>query len=61
MTIGNVATEATKGLSSSPMLLLVAVINVIMVGALIYVGISQREERKELTKYLIDCQSKAAP
>jgi hypothetical protein len=31
-----------------------------MVGALIYIASSQRDERAVLTKYLIDCQ-KAAP
>ena len=38
MTLGGTANEAIKGLSTSPMLLLVAVINVILVGAMIYIA-----------------------
>ena len=38
MTLGGTANEAIKGLSTSPMLLLVAVINVILIGAMIYVA-----------------------
>ena len=56
MTFGGAANEAVKGLSSSPMILLIAVINVIMIGALIYVAKAQADERNILTKYLIDCQ-----
>lgn len=55
MTLGGAAQEATKGLAASPMLLLVAVINVIMIGALIYVAKSQAEERAQLTQFLIEC------
>lgn len=55
MTLGEVAKEATKGLSSSPSLLLIAVINVAMLGALVYVAKSQRDERSELTRYVIEC------
>lgn len=58
MTLGGAANEAIKGLSASPMLLLVAVLNVGMVFALLYVASSQRDERSELTKFLIDCHSK---
>lgn len=56
MTLSGVANEAAKGLSQQPIFLLVAVINVIMVGALIYVAKAQADERGLLTKYLIDCQ-----
>ena len=56
MTLGGTANEAIKGLSTSPMLLLVAVINVILIGAMIYVAKAQSDERAILTKYLIDCQ-----
>lgn len=56
MTLGGTANEAIKGLSTSPMLLLVAVINVILVGAMIYIARAQSDERAILTKYLIDCQ-----
>jgi hypothetical protein len=48
--------NAVKGLSSSPLLLLVAVLNVLLVGALIYVAKEQSAERAILTKYLIECQ-----
>ena len=61
MTLGGAANEAIKGLSTSPMLLIVAVLNVLMLGMIFYVGASQRDERATLTKYIIDCQSKAAP
>lgn len=58
MTLGGAANEAIKGLSTSPMLLIVAVLNVLMLGLIFYVGASQREERAILTKYIIDCQSR---
>ena len=60
MTLGGAASDAIKGLSGSPMLLLVAVLNVAMLILIFYVGSAQREERAELTKYLIECQ-KAQP
>jgi uncharacterized protein HemX len=56
MTLTGAATEAVKGLSTSPMLLAVAILNVLMLGFLFYVGASQRDERAMLTKYIIDCQ-----
>ena len=56
MTLGGAASDAVKGLSGSPMLLLVAVINVILIGAMIYVARAQSDERAILTKYLIDCR-----
>ena len=59
MTLGNAANEAVKGLSSSPVLLMVVVLNVITLGLIFYVGASQRDERAVLTKYIIDCQSRA--
>lgn len=49
------AKEAIKGLSASPPLLLIALVNALMVAALIYVGISQRDERAQLTQFLIEC------
>ena len=55
MTLGEAAKEATKGLSASPPLLLVAVINVMMMLALVYLGKAQRDERAELTRYVIEC------
>ena len=56
MTLGGAANEAARGLSTQPILLLVAVINVIMIGALIYVAKAQADERGILTKYIIDCR-----
>lgn len=56
MTLGGAANEAVKGLSGSPILLLVAVINIIMIGALVYVAKAQADERGILIKYLNDCQ-----
>jgi hypothetical protein len=61
MTLGGAANEAAKGLSSSPILLLIAVINVILIGAMIYVAKAQADERNVLTKYLIDCQRVHSP
>lgn len=49
------AKEAIKGLSASPPLLLIMLINVVMIGALIYVAKAQADERQILTQYLIDC------
>lgn len=60
MTLGGTANEVVKGLSSSPLLLVIAVLNILMLGFVFYVGASQRDERAMLTKYIIDCQ-KAAP
>ena len=56
MTLGGAASDAVKGLSGSPMLLLVAVLNVGMILALLSVASSQRDERKELTQLLVECQ-----
>jgi hypothetical protein len=42
----DVAKEAIKGLSGAPILLLVALLNVMMLGALVYVAKAQVEERK---------------
>jgi hypothetical protein len=58
VTLGNAANEAVKGLSSSPMLLIVAVLNVLMLGLIFYVGASQRDERAMLIKYIADCRDK---
>jgi hypothetical protein len=54
MTLGGSANEAIKGLSAQPMLLLVAVLNVLMVSGLLYVAKAQQEERKELMAGLIE-------
>lgn len=59
MTLGGAANEAIKGLSTSPMLLIVAVLNVLMLGLIFYVGSSQRDERAMLIKYITECQSRA--
>ena len=57
MTPGGAANEVVlSGLSGSPILLLVAVINIIMIGALVYVAKAQADERGILIKYLNDCQ-----
>lgn len=56
MTLGGAANEAIKGLSGSPMLLLVAVINVAMLLALLYVANAQKEERAMLMQGIINCE-----
>ena len=45
-----------RALKTSPLLLVVVLLNAGMIWALIYVASSQREERKELTKMLTECQ-----
>ena len=50
----DLARETVKGLSGSPVLLLIAVLNVAMIGALIYVAKVQQEERAMLTNGLIE-------
>jgi CHASE1-domain containing sensor protein len=59
MTLGGTANEAIKGLSAQPMLLLVALLNVMMIAGLLYVAKAQQEERRELMAGLIDnCRSR---
>jgi hypothetical protein len=48
MTYGEAATQTVKGLSASPALLLIAVLNVIMLGGIAYAANNAREERREL-------------
>jgi hypothetical protein len=43
--------SSIRGLSEQPMLLLVAVLNVLMIGGLLYVGKAQQEERAALMQY----------
>jgi hypothetical protein len=50
----DVANSAIKGLSAQPMLLLVALLNVMMIAGLLYVAKAQQEERRELMAGLID-------
>ena len=58
MTLGGATNETIKGLSSQPMLLLVAALNVLMIGGLLYVAREQKEERTTLMHGLIDnCRS----
>ena len=48
MTYGEAVTGTVKGLAAQPGFLLIAVLNVIMLGALLYVAKAQGEERKDL-------------
>jgi hypothetical protein len=48
MTYGEAATATVKGLSASPVLLLICVLNVIMIGGVGYAANNAREERREL-------------
>jgi hypothetical protein len=52
----NIASETVAAFKTSPLLLLVVVLNAGMLFALIYVAGQQREERQELTKMLVSCQ-----
>jgi CHASE1-domain containing sensor protein len=54
MTFSGATNETIKGLSSQPMLLLVAALNVLMIGGLLYVARAQQEERQTLMRGLID-------
>jgi hypothetical protein len=53
------AKEALKGFQGAPALLLILLLNVGMLGAILYVGASQRDERQLLLKMLVEnCQPK---
>jgi hypothetical protein len=51
---GDIAKDAVKGLSAQPTLLLIAVLNVFMIGALLYVGRAQVQERQDVLKALVE-------
>ena len=52
--------ETIGALKTSPLLLVVVVLNAGMIFALLWVASAQRDERQLLTKMLIDC-GKASP
>ena len=56
-----VASETISALKTSPLLLVVVVLNAGMIAALLYVGAAQKDERQILTKMLIENCGKAAP
>ena len=56
MTLTGAAGDAIKGLSTSPMLLLVAVINVLMLAAMIYVAKVAGRRARDLPIFLVPCQ-----
>jgi hypothetical protein len=59
MTLGNIGSETVNALKSSPLLLVVVLLNAGMIWALLAVASAQRAERQELTKILVEnCQSK---
>lgn len=59
MTLGNIGAETINALKTSPLLLVVVMLNAGMIWALLYVAASQRDERQMLTKILVEnCQSK---
>jgi hypothetical protein len=60
MTYGEAATSTVKGLAQQPGFLLIAVLNVGMIFALMYVASAQRDERQLLTKYVVDSCAKGA-
>ena len=53
--------ETIGALKSSPLLLVVVVLNAGMIFALLYVANVQRDERQQLTKYVFENCGKAAP
>ena len=56
-----VASETISALKTSPLLLVVVVLNAGMIFALLYVANVQRDERQALTKYIFENCGKAAP
>jgi hypothetical protein len=60
MSLGSVATTTVEAFKSSPLLLVVIILNAGMIWALLSVAGLQREERQQLTKMLIEnCQPKS--
>jgi hypothetical protein len=53
--------ETISALKTSPLLLVVVVLNAGMIAALLYVANVQKDERQVLTKYLIENCAKGAP
>jgi hypothetical protein len=56
-----VASETISALKTSPLLLVVVVLNAGMIFALLYVASAQRDERQLLTKYVVENCGRAAP
>jgi hypothetical protein len=56
-----VASETISALKTSPLLLVVVVLNAGMIMSLLYVANVQKDERQMLTKMLIENCGKAAP
>jgi hypothetical protein len=54
VTLGSIGSETISAFKSSPLLLLVIVLNAGMIFALMYVAGTQREERQMLTKILVE-------
>jgi hypothetical protein len=56
-----VASETISALKTSPLLLVVVVLNAGMIASLLYVAGVQKDERQMLTKMLIENCGKTAP
>ena len=56
-----VASETISALKTSPLLLVVILLNAGMIGSLVYVAGVQKDERQLLTKMLVENCAKAAP
>jgi hypothetical protein len=56
-----VASETISALKTSPLLLVVILLNAGMIFALLYVANAQRDERQLLTKYVVENCGRAAP
>jgi hypothetical protein len=56
-----VASSTIDALKTSPLLLVVVVLNAGMIFALLYVASAQRDERQLLTKYVVENCGKASP
>jgi uncharacterized membrane protein affecting hemolysin expression len=56
----NIGSETVSALKTSPLLLVVVILNAGMIFALMWVASSQREERQQLTKMLTECQHTGA-
>ena len=61
MTLGGAANSTIDALKTSPLLLVVVVLNAGMIFALLYIANVQRDERQTLTKYVVENCGRAAP
>ena len=59
--LGSAPSEVIGALKTSPLLLVVVVLNAGMIFALLYIANVQRDERQTLTKYVVENCGRGAP